>query len=114
LCRKLDRCSLFDLHKIVDCHMFEMVEITDEGELRNGREAISAMESKTLETPIGATTPTIPDVTLTACEATRLVSLCIELIDLCAKVTGKIDPAVGTILRYARDEALSEALEIGR
>jgi hypothetical protein len=28
-------------------------------------------------------------------------------------VTGKIDPAVASIISYARDEALSEALEIG-
>jgi len=34
------------------------------------------------------------DVGLTAADACRLVAICIDLIDLCAKVTGKIDPAV--------------------
>jgi hypothetical protein len=53
------------------------------------------------------------DVRLTPSDACRLMAICIDLIDLCAKVTGKIDPAVGSIVGYARDEALSEALEIG-
>ena len=54
----------------------------------------------------------VEDVTLTASEACRLIGICIELIDLCSRVTGKIDPAVGSIVGYARDEALAEALEI--
>lgn len=53
------------------------------------------------------------EVGLTPSEACRLMAICIDLIDLCAKVTGKIDPAVGSIVGYARDEALAEALEIG-
>ena len=53
------------------------------------------------------------DVTLSASDACRLIAICIDLIDLTAKVTGKIDPAVASIISYARDEALSEALEIG-
>lgn len=53
------------------------------------------------------------DVVLTPAEAGRLIAICIDLIDLCAKVTGKIDPAVASIVGYARDEALAEALEIG-
>ena len=56
--------------------------------------------------------PEAEDVTLTASEACRLIGICIELIDLCSRVTGKIDPAVGSIVGYARDEALAEALEI--
>ena len=51
------------------------------------------------------------DVGLTHSEACRLMAICIDLIDLCAKVTGKIDPAVGSIVDYARDEALSAALK---
>ncbi len=50
---------------------------------------------------------------LTRAEACRLIAICIDLIDLCAKVTGKIDPAVASIVGYARDEALADALEIG-
>jgi hypothetical protein len=52
------------------------------------------------------------EVSLTPAEACRLIAICIDLIDLCAKVTGKIDPAVAAIVGYARDEALAEALEI--
>ena len=57
------------------------------------------------------TTKPIEDVTLTAAEASRLVGVCIELIDLCAKVTGRIDPAIGSIMGYARDEAFAQAPE---
>ena len=53
------------------------------------------------------------DIGLTPSEACRLMAICVDLIDLCAKVTGKIDPALASIVSYARDEALSEALEIG-
>jgi len=51
------------------------------------------------------------EIGLTASEACRLMAICVDLIDLCAKVTGKIDPAVGSIVGYARDEALSAALK---
>jgi hypothetical protein len=51
------------------------------------------------------------EIGLTNSEACRLMAICVDLIDLCAKVTGKIDPAVGSIVGYARDEALSAALK---
>jgi hypothetical protein len=51
------------------------------------------------------------DVGLTSSEASRLMAICVDLIDLCAKVTGRIDPAIGSIVSYARDEALSAALK---
>jgi hypothetical protein len=47
------------------------------------------------------------DIGLTASEARRLMAICVELIELCAKATGKIDSSVGPIVGYARDEALS-------
>jgi hypothetical protein len=50
-------------------------------------------------------------VGLTPSEACRLIAICIDLIDLCGKVTGKIDPALASIVAYARDEALSGALK---
>jgi len=53
------------------------------------------------------------DIGLTPSEACRLIAICIDLIDLTAKVTGKIDPAVASIVGYARDEALAQALETG-
>ena len=47
-------------------------------------------------------------LTLTATDVQRLFGVCIELIDLCSKATGKIDPALGSVLEYARDEAVSQ------
>ena len=49
-------------------------------------------------------------VSLTAAQAERLLSICITLIDLCAEVTGKIDPAVGTMVAYACEDVLSGIL----
>ena len=51
------------------------------------------------------------DIRLTPSDACRLIAICIDLIDLCARVTGKIDPALASIVAYARDEALSGALK---
>jgi hypothetical protein len=33
-----------------------------------------------------------------------LLVLCTELVNFCAKVTGKIDPAAGAMLAYVRDD----------
>ena len=52
------------------------------------------------------------DATLTASETRRLLGICIELIDLCSKVTGSIDPAVGKVVAYARDEAMADAYDM--
>lgn len=45
--------------------------------------------------------------TLTSFEAQRLVGICVELLDLCSKVTGQIDPALGELMAFAHDEALT-------
>ena len=34
--------------------------------------------------------------------------MCAELVNLCAKLTGKIDPAAAAMLGYVRDEIVSE------
>ena len=49
-------------------------------------------------------------VSLTAAQAERLLSICVDMIDLCAEVTGKIDPAVGTMVAYACEDVLSGIL----
>jgi hypothetical protein len=51
----------------------------------------------------------VEDVAATATEPTWLTELRIELIDFCAKVTGRIEPTVV----HARDDALSGVMEIG-
>ena len=47
------------------------------------------------------------EVTLTAGDAQKLIGLCVELLDLCSKVIGQIDPAVGKLIAFAHDEALT-------
>ncbi len=44
--------------------------------------------------------------TLTSFEAQRLVGICVELLDLCSKLTGQIDPALGELIAFVHDEAL--------
>jgi hypothetical protein len=50
------------------------------------------------------------EIGLTPSEIRRLMTICAELIHLCAKATGKINPRVGSIVGGA-DEALSAALK---
>jgi hypothetical protein len=56
--------------------------------------------------------PEAEDATLTVSDAFRLIGICIELIDLCSRVSWKNDPGVESIFRYARDEVLTSALGI--
>lgn len=49
-------------------------------------------------------------VSLTAAQAERLLSICVDMIDLCAEVTGKIAPAVGTVVAYACEDVLNGIL----
>jgi hypothetical protein len=51
-------------------------------------------------------------VDLSAAEVRNLIGICIELVNLCARVTGKFDPAMGTMVGYARDQALRDAVNI--
>ena len=37
-----------------------------------------------------------------------LLIVCTELVNLCAKLTGKIDPAAAAMLAYVRDDMQSE------
>ena len=37
-----------------------------------------------------------------------LLVMCTELVNLCARLTGKIDPAAAAMLAYVRDEIASE------
>jgi hypothetical protein len=56
----------------------------------------------------------IDEVMLTVPETKRLIRICVELIDLCAKATEKFDPAMGTMVAFARDQALTDAIGIKR
>jgi hypothetical protein len=37
-----------------------------------------------------------------------MLVLCTELVNLCARLTGKIDPAAGAMLAYVRDDIVAE------
>ena len=37
-----------------------------------------------------------------------MLVMCAELVNLCAKITGKIDPAAAAMLAYVRDDIVSE------
>jgi hypothetical protein len=60
--------------------------------------------------PLDVSKERFEGVPLTARQAERLLSICVDMIDLCAEVTGKIDPAVGTMVAYACDDVLNGIL----
>jgi hypothetical protein len=49
------------------------------------------------------------DTFVTGEELQRLLSLCIDLLAICARAAGRIDPAVGAMIAYARDEVVESA-----
>jgi hypothetical protein len=49
----------------------------------------------------------VANLTLTTAESGQLNGICVGLINLSAKLTGSIEPAVGLIVEYACDEVLS-------
>jgi hypothetical protein len=67
--------------------------------------------SKTLDATSITRRLKMEDVTLAASEEWGQTGICIELVERCTKVTVKIDPAIGSIVEYAQDEALSEVPE---
>ena len=71
------------------------------------------MEHNTLNILVNSVEGDTGGVALTTSETSRLLKICIELIDLCAKVTGKIDPAVGSVVENARDEAIADVTDFG-
>ena len=45
----------------------------------------------------------LKDVSLTPSESHQLLGICVELISLCSKITGKFDPSMGAMVAFARD-----------
>jgi hypothetical protein len=45
-------------------------------------------------------------LSLSACEARRLYGICVELLELCSHVSGRIDPQAGWMVAHARDEVM--------
>jgi hypothetical protein len=48
----------------------------------------------------------IGGLNLSACEARRLYGICVELLELCSHVSGRIDPQAGWMVAHARDEVM--------
>ena len=80
----------------------------------NGRPSIRDRQNEQREKSVGVepSNPQIDPVDLSAAEVRNLIGICIELVNLCARVTGKFDPAMGTMIGYARDQALRDAVNI--
>ncbi len=78
--------------------------MTKEAKVAKGAKAWRQEESEPM--------PKIGELTLSAFESRRLLAICVELIDLCSKVSGKIDPAVGHLVAHARDEVLIEVFDV--
>ena len=48
----------------------------------------------------------VGELNLSACEARRLYSICVELLELGTQVSGRIDPEAGYMVAHARDEVM--------
>jgi hypothetical protein len=48
--------------------------------------------------------PETEELRLSATEARALMTICVELLDFCARVSGKIDPTAAMMVTWARDE----------
>jgi hypothetical protein len=54
-------------------------------------------------------TPESDKLQLSEQDVRLLLVVCAELVNLCAKLTGKIDPAAAAMLAYVRDDIVSES-----
>ena len=51
------------------------------------------------------------EVSLTQEEIQRLLTITSDLLAICARASGRIDPAVGAMIAYARDEVLESTIK---
>ena len=65
-----------------------------------GKTALAAEPVSQKATP----RPDIEELRLSAAETRVLMSICAELLDFCARVSGKIDPTAALMVTWARDE----------
>ncbi len=49
-------------------------------------------------------------VSLTPEEVRRLLVITVDLLTICARVSARIDPKIGAMIAYARDEVLENAI----
>lgn len=53
---------------------------------------------------VGVGLPKPDELLVTIADMRTLLTLSIDLLAICAKITGKVDPAIGTMIAHARDE----------
>jgi hypothetical protein len=53
---------------------------------------------------VGVGLPKPDELRVTIADMRTLLTLSIDLLAICAKITGKVDPAIGTMIAHARDE----------
>jgi hypothetical protein len=62
--------------------------------------------SKQPEASVSALEAVLIDANLEAIDLPTLLTICVDLLAACAKRSAEIDPAVGAMVAYARDEIL--------
>jgi hypothetical protein len=65
-----------------------------------------AKKSKKSAAALIETRRPVGELNLSACEARRLYGICVELLELCSHVSGRIDPQAGWMVAHARDEVM--------
>ena len=65
-----------------------------------------AKKSKKSADALVETRRPVGELNLSACEARRLYGICVELLELCSHVSGRIDPQAGWMVAHARDEVM--------
>ena len=66
---------------------------------------LAKKSKKSAVAPIDRRQP-VGELNLSACEARRLYGICVELLELCSHVSGRIDPQAGWMVAHARDEVM--------
>jgi hypothetical protein len=59
---------------------------------------------------VDARSMTRNEARLTPEEIRRLLAITVDLLAICGRVSGRIDPAVGAMIAYAHDEVLENAV----
>ncbi len=69
---------------------------------KNGK----ALRGETFGSPLGERKmgATVQGINLTGPDVYKLMYICVDLLELCSSLTGKIDPAASWLVAHARDE----------
>ena len=65
-----------------------------------------AIRGETFESPAGESKlgVTVQGVNLSGSDVYKLMYICVDLLELCVNLSGKIDPAASWLVAHARDE----------